>query len=182
LYRRAVFVSKQDCCYDAKQMTRPTQEDIYVEINTHIGGEPDPSWFEAVVQDVLSSEGVAAPYEVSVILTDEETVHSLNRQYRNVDSPTDVIAFYAEPQTASEREFVFPGDGVRRLGDIVISLPQTLEQAEEAGHSVKKELALLTIHGVLHLLGYDHEQPDDAPLMRDREALLLDQYRGRHYD
>jgi len=163
-------------------MTGSVQEDIYVEVNTHIGGEPDASWFEAVVRDVLSSEGVAAPYEVSVVLTDEETVHSLNQQYRNVDSPTDVIAFYAEPQTDSEREFVFPGDGVRRLGDIVISFPQAVEQAEEAGHGVRKELTLLTIHGVLHLLGYDHEQPDDAPLMRKKEALLLDLYRGRHYD
>ena len=156
-------------------------DDVYVEVNTEIGGEPDASWFESVVRDILEAEGVAPPYEVSLVLTDEETIHSLNVSYRNVDSPTDVIAFYAEPQSESEREFVLPGDGIRRLGDVVVSFPQAIEQAKEAGHGVERELTLLTIHGVLNLLGYDHEKPEDAPVMRAREATLLEEYRGRHY-
>lgn len=168
-------------CYDAKEMDPLSADDVYVEMDTEIGGEPDASWFESVVRDILKAEEVSPPYEVSLVLTDEATVHSLNVTYRNVDSPTDVIAFYAEPQSAAEQEFVLPGDGVRRLGDVVISFPQAIEQALEAGHSVERELTLLTIHGVLHLLGYDHERPDDAPVMRGREAALLEEYRGKHY-
>lgn len=156
-------------------------DDVYVEVDTEMGGEPAASWFEAVVRDILRAENVTPPYEVSLILTDEETVHKMNVTYRNVDSATDVISFYAEPQSEGEEEFILPGDGVRRLGDVVISFPQAIEQAHEAGHSVERELTLLTIHGVLHLLGYDHEKPEDAPVMRGREASLLEEYRGKHY-
>jgi len=169
------------CCYDAKQMDRLSPDDVYVEVDTALGGEPDASWFGSVVRDILKAEDVKPPYEVSLVLTDQETVHRMNVEYRNVDSPTDVIAFYAEPQSENEEDFVLPGDGVRRLGDVVISYPQALEQAAEAGHSVERELTLLTIHGVLHLLGYDHEKPEDVPIMRGREATLLEEYRGKHY-
>ena len=157
------------------------EEDIYVEIDSAAGGEPAPSWFEGVARDVLKAEGVKPPYEVSVILTGQETVHAMNRQYRNVDAPTDVIAFYTEEHGPNADTFVLPDDGVRRIGDIVISFPQAVEQASEVGHSVEKELCLLVTHGLLHLLGYDHEAAEDAPRMRSREAVLLEQFRGRHY-
>ena len=77
---------------------------------------------------------------------------------------------------------MLPQNGVRYLGDIVISYPQAVEQALEAGHSVKRELTLLVIHGLLHLLEYDHEEPGDAVRMRGREASLLEDFRGHHYD
>ena len=115
------------------------------------------------------------------MLADEETVHDMNRRYRNVDAPTDVISFYTETPSDEVGLFVLPNDGVRRLGDVVISYPQAVEQAREAGHSTRRELTLLVIHGVLHLLGYDHEIPDDATRMRGREAVLLEEFRGRHY-
>ncbi len=156
-------------------------EDIYVEIDSASGGEPSASWFEAVARDVLRAEGVAPTLEMSIILTDEETVHDMNRRYRNVDSVTDVIAFYTETQGPETEHFVLPEDGVRRLGDIVISFPQALEQSLEQNHSVEQELALLITHGVLHLLGYDHELPEDAVRMRSREAALMESFRGRHY-
>ena len=158
---------------DAKQMEELSAGDVYVEVDTEIGGEPDASWFESVVRDILKAEDVAPPYEVSLVLTDEATVHSLNITYRNVDSPTDVIAFYAEPQSEVEKEFILPGDGVRRFGDVVISFPQAIEQAQEAGHSVERELTLLTIHGVLHLLGYDHADEEQKAIMWGHQALLL---------
>ncbi len=164
------------------EVTTRLNEDIYVEIDTTHGDEPPVSWFAAVVRDVLGAESIAAPYEVSIILTDQDTVHKMNRQYRNVDSPTDVIAFYTEEQASTATEFVLPGDGVRRLGDIVISYPQALEQAFEQGHSIRKELTLLVIHGVLHLLGYDHEVPRDADRMRGREAVLLNEFAGRYFE
>jgi probable rRNA maturation factor len=158
------------------------REDIYVQIDSRDGTEPEGSWFEAVARDTLAAEAVSPPYEVSVIVTDEATVHGLNRTYRNVDAPTDVIAFYTQVQAGVAQEFVLPENGVRYLGDIVISYPQAVEQAREEGHSAKRELTLLVIHGLLHLLGYDHEEPADAVRMRGREALLLEEFRGRHYD
>ena len=158
------------------------EEDIYVQIDSRDGSEPEGSWFEAVARHTLAAEGVSLPYEVSVIVTDEASVHELNRTYRNVDAPTDVIAFYTQPPAGAAQEFVLPQNGVRYLGDIVISYPQAVEQALEAGHSVKRELTLLVIHGLLHLLEYDHEEPDDAIRMRGREASLLEEFRGHHYD
>ncbi len=155
-------------------------EDIYVEIDSAAGGEPPASWFESVARGVLKAEGVTS-FEVSVILTDQETVHEMNRRYRNVDAPTDVIAFYTEQQGPGIELFVLPDDGTRRLGDIVISFPQAVEQALEQKHSVEKELSLLITHGVLHLLGYDHETPNDALRMRGREAELMEEFKERHY-
>lgn len=166
----------------AQEVMTPLDEDIYIEIDSAHGDEPPTSWFAAVARDVLRAESIEPPFEVSVILTDQDTVHSMNRQYRNVDAPTDVIAFYTEGHDPSAEEFVLPGDGVRRLGDIVISYPQALEQAAEQRHSVRKELSLLVIHGVLHLLGYDHEVPEDAQRMRRRETLLLEEFSGRYFE
>ena len=156
-------------------------EDIYVQIDSHNGTEPDAAWFESVVRDTLQAENVRAPCEVSVVLTDQETVHAMNRRYRNVDAPTDVISFYTEVPAAGADAFVLPDDGIRRLGDVVISYPQAVEQAREVGHSTRRELTLLVIHGTLHLLGYDHEDPADALRMRSREAVLLEEFKGRHY-
>ncbi len=157
-------------------------EDIYVEIDSHDGTEPDAAWFESVVRDTLQAENVRTPCELSVMLTDQETVHAMNRRYRHVDAPTDVIAFYTEVPTAGADAFVLPDDGIRRLGDVVISFPQAVEQAREVGHSTRHELTLLVIHGVLHLLGYDHEDPADALRMRSREAALLQGFKGLHYE
>ncbi len=156
-------------------------EDIYIDLSYRDGTEPEATWFESVVRDVLRAEKVQPAYEVSLMLADEKTVHDMNRHYRNVDAPTDVISFYTETPSDGTESFVLPDDGVRRLGDVVISYPQAIEQAREAGHSPRRELTLLVIHGVLHLLGYDHEIPDDAARMRGREAALLEEFGGRHY-
>jgi len=100
-------------------------------------------------------------------------VQKLNRDYRGVDAPTDVLAFNMLPQKETTTSFVLPPDGVTRLGEVIISYPQAMEQAKEQGHSVNKELALLIIHGILHLLGYDHEQPEEEAKMRAKEKELL---------
>lgn len=157
-------------------------EDIYVQIDSHDGTEPGAAWFESVLRDTLQAENLRTPCEVGIVLTDQETVHAMNRRYRNVDAPTDVIAFYTEVPVAGADAFVLPDDGIRRLGDVVISYPQAVEQAREVGHSTKRELTLLVIHGTLHLLGYDHEDPADALRMRSREATLLEEFKGRHYE
>jgi probable rRNA maturation factor len=137
----------------------------------------DEDWARRIARDVLKAEGLVSPYEMSIFFTDSETVHELNRDYRGVDAPTDVIAFYMTYQTESSKEEFFPSppDGIVHLGEIIISYPQAVTQATEQSHSVEQELALLIIHGVLHLLGYDHEKAEDESKMRPRERTLLKQ-------
>ena len=134
----------------------------------------DENWVRKIVRQVLKVEGVPSPYEVSLVLTDSETVQQLNRDYRGVDEPTDVLAFYMLPQKGTDFSFAVPPDGVTRLGEVIISYPQAVAQAKEQGHSPERELALLIMHGILHLLGYDHEEPEKEHKMRERERELLE--------
>jgi probable rRNA maturation factor len=147
-------------------------EEVEISIGENFRGLVDEGWVRRIAQTVLKSEGVAPPYEVSLVFTDSETVKQLNRDYRGVDEPTDVLAFYMLPQKEADSSFALPPDGVTRLGEIIISYPQAVEQAKEQGHSTEKELALLIIHGILHLLDYDHEEPEEEAEMRTREKEL----------
>jgi probable rRNA maturation factor len=107
-----------------------------------------------------------ADAEVSVLLTDDAGIAALNAQYRGRPEPTDVLSF-----AQREGEGADPADPV--LGDIVISVERAARQAEEYGHSLAREVAFLAVHGLLHLLGYDHETPaDEAEMMRETEAIL----------
>jgi probable rRNA maturation factor len=149
-------------------------EEVEISVEEEFRGLVDEGWVRRIVQTVLKAEGVAPPYEVSLVFTDSETVRKLNRDYRNVDEPTDVLAFYLLPQKEADDSFALPPDGVTRLGEVIISYPQAVEQAKEQGHSTERELALLIIHGILHLLGYDHEEPEEEAEMRTREKELLE--------
>ena len=134
----------------------------------------DKGWIRKIVRHVFKAEGVASPYEVSLVFTDSETVTRLNRDYRGIEEPTDVLAFYMLPQRGVHLSFALPPDGITRLGEVIISYPQALQQAKEQGHSLERELALLIIHGILHLLGYDHEEPVEERKMREKESELLE--------
>lgn len=147
---------------------------IGISIEEKFRGLVDGGWVRKIVRQVLKAEGVAPPYEVSLVFTDSETVKQLNRDYRGLDKPTDVLAFCMLPQKGADDSFALPPDGVSRLGEIIISYTQALEQAEEQGHSPQRELTLLIIHGILHLLGYDHEEPEEEEEMRKREKELLE--------
>jgi probable rRNA maturation factor len=149
-------------------------EEIEVSVEEEFRELVDERWVGRMAQTVLKAEGVAPPYEVSLVFTDSETVQQLNRDYRGVDEPTDVLAFYMLPQKGADSSFALPPDGVTRLGEVIISYPQAAEQAKEQGHSPERELALLVIHGILHLLGYDHEEPEEERKMRERERELLE--------
>ena len=151
-------------------------EEVEISIEEEFKGLVDKDWARKIAQQVIKAENVTPPYEVSIVFTDSETVQELNRDYRGVDEPTDVIAFQMLPQKETESTFILPPDGVTRLGEVIISYPQAVEQSREQGHSVDKELALLIIHGMLHLLGYDHEQPEEGKRMRGREKELLGKY------
>jgi len=137
-----------------------------------------------VVARALSEEGLKDA-EVSVVVTGDEEIRALNREYRGIDEPTDVLSFpLAEPgENASETAPFEPaeragGEGGLsgppvHLGDIVISLERARLQAEEYGHSFLRELGFLAVHGALHLLGYDHETEEERRLMRGREEAVL---------
>lgn len=130
-------------------------------------------WLVAVAQGVLASEVVPTPAEVGVRVTDDPTVRRLNRRFLGEDAPTDVLAFPMEERAGAGAGFVPPPDGVRHLGEVVISYPTAQRQAREAGHPVERELAWLLAHGVLHLLGYDHAEPEEERRMRERAEVAL---------
>ncbi len=134
----------------------------------------DEDWAKKIVRQALKAEGVPSPYEVGLVFTDAERVKQLNRDYRGVDEPTDVLAFYMLPQKESDCSFALPPDEIIRLGEVVVSYPQAVAQAKKQGHSTERELELLVIHGILHLLGYNHEEPAQEKKMRAREKQLLE--------
>jgi probable rRNA maturation factor len=121
---------------------------------------------------VLAAEGVGPGAKLSLILTSDDTVKELNRKYRGQDKTTDVLAF---PLGEDSADFVSPPRAAAHLGEVIISYPQASRQAKEAGYTQEKELALLIIHGVLHILGYDHQRTAQAQRMRAREQAILGQ-------
>lgn len=108
--------------------------------------------------------------EVSLMFTDDETIHEMNREYRGIDRPTDVLSFALEE---GEEEEIYGGPEENLLGDIIISVETATRQAEEYGHSVEREMAFLALHGMLHLLGYDHMEEEERQQMRAQEEAIL---------
>ncbi len=115
------------------------------------------------VDAVLAEEGLHGDFEVSVSFVTNEEIKELNREYRNVDSETDVLSFPMDE--------VF--DGVTILGDIVISTQKIIEQANDFNHSMEREMCYLTVHSMLHLLGYDHMNKEEKNKMRAKEKEIM---------
>ena len=109
--------------------------------------------------------------EVDITIVTDEEIHTLNRDYRNVDRATDVLSF-ALDEDGGEPELV-GGPEVHLLGDIIISAETAARQAEEFGHGLEREIVYLAVHGLLHLLGYDHMQEEDKAIMRAKEEEAL---------
>ncbi|HUV75240.1 MAG TPA: rRNA maturation RNase YbeY [Dehalococcoidales bacterium] len=153
--------------------------EINVLVDKGFEGCPEAAWLRSVAEQVLVARGTGADVELGLVITSQERVKRLNKDYRGKDAPTDVLAFYmtsaGEGNDAESSGFITPPDGLRHLGEVIISYPQAVLQAEEHQHSVKRELAILIIHGVLHLLGYDHEEPEPGDEMRAREKEILSQ-------
>jgi probable rRNA maturation factor len=145
--------------------------DITVEVDPPYAGEVDAEHLIEVATHVLHQEGIPGPIDLSIWITNEAEIQTLNRTYRNVDAATDVLSFGSDDD--EDTPFVqAPGIG-RHLGDIAISFPHVVRQAEEYGHSRNRELSYLLVHGVLHLIGYDHEDAADAKQMREHEETAL---------
>ena len=138
---------------------------IFNETNSDIKELED---LKRVIDKALEIEKVNN-VEFNIIIVDNDRIHEINRQYRNKDMPTDVISF------ALEDDEVFPNLEVRVLGDIYISLDKVYEQSKSYGHSFFRELSFLTVHGILHLLGYDHMNEVDEKEMFSRQELILNE-------
>lgn len=143
------------------------------------GAGPYADLLRQVIPAALEAEGVAVPWEVDVLFTDDEGIHQINLEQREVDRPTDVLSFPMfdlQPGEHPTEEDADPGTGLVPLGDMVISLERAQAQGEEYGHGTRREVAYLAVHSVLHLLGYDHM--DEGPMkaqMRAREEAILEQ-------
>ena len=136
-----------------------------------------------VIVQSLDTEGFPYEAEVNLTLVDKERIHEINREMRQIDRPTDVLSFpmieYVEPADFDGVEDQFddcvnPDTEEVLLGDIVICVERVYEQAEEYGHSVKREYAFLITHSMLHLMGYDHMVPEEAEVMEEHQRRILD--------
>jgi probable rRNA maturation factor len=142
------------------------------------GGEERFDLLRRVIRAALDQQGVDVPCEVDVLLTDDEGIHAINLEQRQVDRPTDVLSFPMfdlAPGDKPQPEWADPATDLVPLGDMVISLERCAAQAEEFGHPLERELAYLCVHSILHLLGYDHM--DEGPMkrqMREQEEAILE--------
>lgn len=128
-----------------------------------------------VAQMVLEKEKIKPELEVSIVLVDDEQIRELNRDYRQVDSATDVLSFAYQEEHEEEPDVADPLMEEDALGDIVISLERAQSQGEAYGHPLERELGFLVVHGMYHLLGYDHLTPEERDIMRAKEEEVLQQ-------
>ena len=151
--------------------------DIDIQIEPQFAGQVDTALIEQAIATTLAVEQVTDSIEISVLITGDAALHALNRDYRGVDAPTDVLSFGdEEDDQPGQAAFVRPPEASRYLGDLAISYDRVVAQSLEYNHSRERELAFLTVHGLLHLLGYDHERgPAEAALMRAREEAVMAQ-------
>lgn len=153
----------------------------YIPVTADVPGINDDlrAFLRKVIRTALAAEGVDFPCEIDVRITNDRTIQDINREQREVDRPTDVLSFpmfELSPGVLPGPEDADPGTGLVPLGDMVISMERVQAQAKEYGHSNRRELAYLTVHSVLHLLGYDHldEGPQKAR-MRGREEAIMEE-------
>ena len=152
----------------------------YIPITADVPGAASESrcaFIRKVIRTALAAEGVDFPCEGDVLLTNDENIHTVNREMREVDRATDVLSFPEfdlAPGELPTEEDADPGTGLVPLGDMVISMEHVAAQAKEYGHSQRRELAYLVTHSVLHLLGYDHlDEGPQKKQMREREEAIL---------
>ena len=129
-----------------------------------------------VIETALKVAKVHEPVEVDCVITNNPTIHKLNKLYRGIDSPTDVLSFRLSDKQPGTDSITFPVDpgAASYLGEIIISYQRTVEQAPAHGNTVEQELNLLLVHGTLHLLGHDHESNTDARKMHAWENKIIE--------
>jgi len=136
-------------------------------------GAIDEGFLREVAANALTAEK-QSDAEMGILVTGQEKMRQIHKEYMGEDEPTDVLSFaMKEKGPADAPDFVFPSGDAVHLGEVIISYPQAEMQAVERGHSARKEVAILLIHGVLHLLGYDHDQSEHQKKMQAREKAIL---------
>ncbi len=158
---------------------------FYVESEMEADGFPFDinETFERVARNVLAAEGCPYEAEISLLLTDADGIRVYNREYRDIDKETDVLSFpavdYESPSCfslveADENSYINPDTQELILGDIILNVDRVKQQAEEYGHTLLREFAFLITHSMLHLLGYDHMEPEEEKEMfRKQDEILL---------
>lgn len=143
------------------------------------------TWLRRVALRTLDAALPGRECQVSLALSDDDTIRALNRRYRGVDETTDVLSFAPDhpgswegdpggpPEEGAKEPFILPPGEERPLGEVVISYPQAERQARSVGHTMERELALLIVHGLLHLLGYEHSEDEEKDEMRELEQEIL---------
>jgi probable rRNA maturation factor len=126
----------------------------------------DAGILEETAVAVLAEQSPEKEVDLTIAIAGDEQLRQLNKQFLGIDATTDVLSFLAEE--------IDPDSGHNYLGDIIISMPRALNQAENAGHPVQSEIQLLIIHGILHLLGFDHDTPEKKTEMWNRQSFFLD--------
>lgn len=146
--------------------------EINIEVDSRFAGCVKAKWLKSIIDRTLSAQGLGNEAEVSLIVTGQRKMHELNKVYLEEDRPTDVLSFpMMEP--AAKVGFVTAPDGKNHLGEVIVSFPQAVLQAEEHEHPVERELSILIVHGLLHLLGYDHAKAAEKREMQAREKGVL---------
>ncbi len=138
------------------------------EINDLVNVDFDYRYLNDVIELLLKHEQIKNAY-FSIIFVDDKEIKRINKEYRGIDKVTDVISFALEDMSDNIN------NDIRILGDIYICIPRMLEQATYYGHSIKRELSFLTVHGMLHLLGYDHMKEEDEKVMFGLQELILNE-------
>jgi len=149
------------------------QMEINILIDQEFKKQVKSTWLKNIVRQILKAENVGVKSEVGLVITGNEKIHELNLKYLEEDRPTDVLSFPMNEQFETAPVFVNVPDGKLHLGDIIISYPTAVKQAEEHNHPVSREIVILLIHGILHLLGYDHDIPERELTMHNRESAIL---------
>ncbi len=159
--------------------------DVSVRVLEEFDGLVKDLWLRQIVEAALAAESQRADAKISVVIAGDDVVRTLNKRHRGLDEITDVLSFsfthqgeyYGErgaaPESDLKLDFVVPPGEELTLGEVIISYPQAQRQAEQSGHSVEMELAVLLTHGVLHLLGHDHEGAEEQAAMKRAEARAL---------
>ncbi|MFA5450516.1 MAG: rRNA maturation RNase YbeY [Dehalococcoidales bacterium] len=159
--------------------------EVDIIIDDEYQAQIEPDYLEQVAVATLRHIRPEGNLQLGIVVTGDEDVQRLNREYRGIDATTDVLSFAMqdelivsdEDDEAIEQFPLYP-DGIEQLGEVIISLPQAARQAESGGHKLIQEITILIIHGVLHLLGFDHEADEEAEIMEKHEVDILAKVEG----
>jgi probable rRNA maturation factor len=154
--------------------------EINVSFDEGFEGYLDDVWLKETTEKILVTQSIGNDVEMGLVVASQQKVQQLNKTYRGKDKPTDVLSFTMLTKSSDETKaaFIHPPDGFKHLGEVIFSYPQATMQAEEHLHSIKREVTILIIHGILHLIGYDHIENEPAQQMAAKELAILKTIEG----